>query len=77
MPQSSGVLTQIASTQLSFYVPGQKKMDISLQDLSSILHLIEAYEHRRNSEVNLKSLFGFRKNPDFHLEQNQSMTFPN
>lgn len=36
-------------------------MDISLQDVSSILHLIEAYEHRRNSEGNLKSLFGFRK----------------
>lgn len=38
-----------------------KNIYISLQDVSSILHLIEAYEHRRNSEVNLKSLFGFRK----------------
>lgn len=46
---------------MSFYVPGQKKMDISLQDVSSILHLIEAHEHRSNSEVNLKSLVGFRK----------------
>ena len=39
----------------------KKKIVITLQDVSSILHLIEAYEHRRNSEVNLKSLFGFRK----------------
>ena len=39
----------------------KKKIVITLQGVSSILHLIEAYEHRRNSEVNLKSLFGFRK----------------